>query len=131
VRAQLGIVAVLQCRFDDAWGLLDEALTLSQAAQNTHMLTLCLDAFARLAFAAGKPEPAARLAGAAEGLRRRGGIRSWPVVRYFESEVAAEGREALGPERFDQAFAAGLSLTQRDAIAEARALREAAARQPR
>lgn len=51
-------------------------------------------------------------------------------MRYFESEVAAEGREALGAERFDQAFAAGLSLSQRDAVTEARALREAAAPQP-
>ncbi len=127
VRAQLGIVALMQRRFDDAWCLLDEALTLSHAAQNTHMF--CLDALARLAFAAGKPEPAARRAGAAEGLRRRGGIRSWPVVRYFESQVAAEGRASLGAERFDQAFTAGLSLTQRDAIAEAHTLTEAAAHQ--
>jgi predicted ATPase len=130
-RAELGIVAVMQGRFDDAWALLDEALTLSQAAQNTHMLTLCLDAFARLAFAAGSAEPAARLAGAAEGLRQRGGMRTWPMMRYLESEVAAEGREALGAERFDQAFAAGLPLMQREAVAEARALRETAAREPR
>jgi tetratricopeptide (TPR) repeat protein len=130
-RAELGIVAVMQGRFDDAWALLDEALTLSRTAHNTHLLTLCLDAFARLAFAAGSAEPAAHLAGAAEGLRRRGGMRTWPMMRYLEAEVAAEGREALGAQRFDQAFAAGLPLTQREAVAEARALREAAAREPR
>jgi hypothetical protein len=99
-------------------------LTLSLAAQNTHLLTLCLDSFARLAFAAGGAEPAARLAGAAEGLRRRSGIRTWPIVRYLEAEVAEAGREALGAEHFDQAFAAGLPLTQRQAVTEARALRD-------
>jgi tetratricopeptide (TPR) repeat protein len=130
-QAQLGIVAIIQEQFDDAWARLDEALTLSQAAQNTHILTLCLDAFARLAFAVGRPEPAARLAGAAEGLRRRRGIRTWPIVRYLEAEVAVEGRRALGADRFDQAFTAGLPLTQRDAVAEAHALREAAARESR
>jgi hypothetical protein len=106
-------------------------LTLSQAAQNTRVLTVCLDASARLAFAAGSAEPAARLAGAAEGLRRRSGIRTWPIVRYLEAEVAAEGREVLGAKRFDQAFTAGLALTQREALAEAHALREAAAHEPR
>ena len=130
-RAELGVVAVRQGRFDDARALLDEALTLSRAVHNTHLLTLCLDAFALLAFAADSAEPAARLAGAAEGLRRRGGIRTWPMMRYLEAEVAAEGRTALGAERFDRAFAAGLALTQQEAVAEARALREAAAREPR
>lgn len=52
-------------------------------------------------------------------------------MRYFESEVAAKGRQALGTERFDQAFTAGLALTQREALAEAHALREAAAHEPR
>ena len=104
---------------------------MSQAAQNTHILTLCLDAVARPAFAAGSAEPAARVAGAAEGLRRRGGIRTWPIMRYFEAEVAAEGREELGVKRFDQAFAIGLPLTQREAVAEALALRAAGAPEQR
>jgi len=106
-------------------------LTLSQAAQNTHILTVCLDAFARLGFAAGKAEPAARLAGVAEGLRRRSRIRTSPTVRYFEDEVVAQGREVLGAERFDQAFAFGLPLTQREAVAEVRGLRDAGAPEQR
>jgi hypothetical protein len=121
----------MQGRFDDAWTVLGEALSLSRAAQNTHILTLCLDAFARLGFAAGSAEHAARLAGAAEGLRQRGGMRTWPMMRYLEAEVAADGRQALGAERFDQAFTAGLPLTQREAVAEAHALRDAGAREPR
>jgi|SRR6187200_921205 hypothetical protein len=51
-------------------------------------------------------------------------------MRYFESEVAAKGRQALGTERFDQAFTAGLPLTQREAVAEARARRGRAGAAP-
>jgi tetratricopeptide (TPR) repeat protein len=121
------VVALRQGRFDEAWALLDKALTLSQGVRNTHMLTVCLDAVARLAFAAGRAEPAARLAGAAEGLRRRARMRTWPMMRYLEAEVAAEGRRKLGPEHFDQAFTAGLALTQREAVEEAHALHDASA----
>ena len=126
-RASLGIVALRQGRIDEAWALLDKALTLSQGARNTHMLTVCLDAVARLAFAVGRAEPAARLAGAAEGLRRRARMRTWPLMRYLEAEVAAEGRRELGPEHFNQAFTAGLALTQRQALEEAHALHDASA----
>jgi hypothetical protein len=49
------------------------------------------------------------------------------MMRALEADVAARGRRALGAERFNQAFAAGLPLRQREAIAEARALREATA----
>ena len=89
------------------------------------MLTVCLDAVARLALAVGRDERAARLAGAAEGLRRRARMRTWPMMRYLEAEVAAEGRRKLGSEHFDRAFAAGLPLKQRQAVEEAHALHDA------
>jgi hypothetical protein len=38
-------------------------------------------AYARLALAEGDPERAARLEGAAEGLRQRSGLRAWPMLR--------------------------------------------------
>jgi len=81
---------------------------------------LCLAAFARWALAAGDPEWAALLAGATEGLRRRAGLRAWPVLRQGEAELAAKVRQALGPGRFDQVYAAGTRLTQREAAAAAR-----------
>ena len=83
----------------------------------------------RLAFAVGRAEPAARLGRRGRGLRRRSGIRTWALARYIETDVAAEGRRALGDEHFDEVFATGLPLTQRDAVAEAHALCEAAAGQ--
>jgi hypothetical protein len=41
-------------------------------------------------------------------------------LRQEEAEVVAEVRQALGDARFDQVFAAGARLTQREAVAAAR-----------
>ena len=50
-------------------------------------MALCLVAFARLAFAAGDPELAALLAGAAPGLRQQARRRAWPVLRRGEADA--------------------------------------------
>jgi|SRR5215469_5472716 len=72
---------------------------MSLALRNTRNVTMCLAALARLAFAEGDPEQAALLAGAAEGLRGRAGLRAWPVLRRAEAELAAQVRQALGADR--------------------------------
>jgi predicted ATPase len=116
-RVQLGTLSILQGDLRQARPLLDEALDLSLAARSTAGVTLCLAAYGRLAFAQGDPGRAALLAGAAEGPRRRAGLRLWPTLRSAEAELAAQVRQTLGAERFDQAFSAGSGLTQRDALA--------------
>ena len=75
-RVYLGTLAVAQGRLEEARALMDEGLELSLAAHSTRGVTLCLAAFARLAFVEGDPERAALLAGAADGLRRRVGLRA-------------------------------------------------------
>ena len=115
----LGTLALVQGRLQEAKALLDEALGLSLAGQSTRSVTLCLAAFAQWALAASDPEWAALLAGAAEGLRRRAGISTWPIMRQVEAELVAQARQALGADRFDQVFAAGARLTQREAVAAA------------
>jgi predicted ATPase len=119
-RMQLGILAVLRDRPDEARKLLDEALELSLAARSTAFVTLCLAGYAQLAFAEGDPERAALLEGAAEGVRRRAGLRVWPTLRQSEDEMVAQVRQKLGAERFDQAFSAGSRLSQREAVAVVR-----------
>jgi tetratricopeptide (TPR) repeat protein len=108
-RVQLGTLAVVQGRMEEARAQLDEALALSLAARSTRSVTLCLAAFAQLAFVAGDPERAALLAGAAEGLRQRVGLRTWPLQRQGEAELVAQLHQALGADRFDQVFAAAAS----------------------
>jgi len=116
-RLQLGILAIVQGRPGQARELLDEALDLSLATRIIRNVTLCLAAFAQLASAEGDPERAALLAGAAEGLRRRAGFSTWPMLRRGEAELAAQTCQALGDDRFGQAFAAGARLSQQEAVA--------------
>jgi ATP/maltotriose-dependent transcriptional regulator MalT len=119
-RAHLGTLALARSRPEEARALLDEALDLSVATQTTHAVTLSLVGFARAAFMDGDAERAALLTGAAEGLRRRVGLRMWPSLRGAEAELGAQVREALGRERFEEVFAAGVRLNQREAVAAAR-----------
>jgi predicted ATPase len=116
-RVQLGILAVRRGRLDEARELLDEALDLSLAARSTPFVTLCLSGYAQLASADGDPGRAALLEGAAEGLRRRVGLRAWPHLRRVEADMVDQVRRSLGAVQFDQAFSAGSGLTQRQAVA--------------
>jgi predicted ATPase len=117
-RAMLGNLDAVRDRRDEARQLLDEALSL--AARSTSLVALTLAAYARLELAAGDPERAARLEGAAQGLRQRGGLQAWPMLRQGEAGLVTQIRQALGGPRFDQAFAAGTRLSRADAIAAAR-----------
>ncbi len=116
-RVQLAILHVLSGSLSEARPLLNEALDQSLAARSTPFVILCLAAYAFLAFAEGDPERAARLEGAAQGLRRRVGLPAWPHLRRVEAELVAKVRQRLSPSQFDQAFSAGSGLTQREAVA--------------
>jgi predicted ATPase len=116
-RVQLGILDLVRGSLDEARPLLEEALDRSLAARSTSFVTLCLAGYAQLEFADGHPERAALLEGAAEGLRRRVGLRAWPHLRRVEADLVAQVRQRLGAARFDQAFSAGSGLTQQQAVA--------------
>ncbi|HEY2266440.1 MAG TPA: hypothetical protein VGI96_27740, partial [Streptosporangiaceae bacterium] len=116
-RVMLGILAVVRGRLDEAAGLLSEALALSVASRSTPLVTLTLAAYAHLALAEGAPEQAARLAGATAGLRQRGGLPAWPMLRRGEADLVAQIRQALDVHQFEQAFSAGTRLSQREAVA--------------
>jgi hypothetical protein len=118
---QQGILQVLLGKSDEAQPVLAEALNLSLAAHSTPWTALSLAGHARLALANGDARRAARLAGAAQGLRRRFGLQAWPILRRSEAELVTQVRQALGGEQFDQAFAEGSALSQREAVAAARA----------
>ena len=134
-RVQLGTLDALRGRLDQAGNLLDEALDLSVAARSTSFVALCLAAYARLAFAQGDLERTALLEGAADGLRRRVGLRAWPMLRPTEAELMAQLRLVIGADRFDQAFSVGSRLNQREAVAAVRdgrdtAIKESAPERP-
>jgi tetratricopeptide (TPR) repeat protein len=118
-RAELATVALADGHLDEARALLDEALELLLEAYSVRNVSLTLGTFARLALATGDAERAALLAGASDGLRRRVGLRPWPMLRRREDELLTEIRLALGTDRFDAAFAAGTKLNREDAVAVA------------
>jgi predicted ATPase len=120
-RFQLGRLAVMRGRLEEGRTLLDEALSLGLATHSTRSVTLSLVAFAQLVLAEGDPERSAQLAGAAEGLRRRIGLRAWPTLRRAEAELVDQIRQTLGEDGFARAFAFGSELGQREAVAAARA----------
>jgi predicted ATPase len=119
-QVQLGILALARGRPEEARPLLEEGLELTLATYSTRNVTLCLTAFAQLALVLGEGERAALLAGAAEGLRQRVGLRAWPLQEQGEAQLVAGIRQALGADRFDQEFAAGVQLNRQQAIAAAR-----------
>jgi tetratricopeptide (TPR) repeat protein len=119
-QVQLGVLAVTRHQPGEARALLDQALDLSLAIHTIRNVTLCLAAFAQLAFDEGDPERAALLAGAAEGLRRRAALRAWPTAQQGSADPVAGVRQSLGAREFDRIFAAGARLSQREAAAAAR-----------
>jgi predicted ATPase/class 3 adenylate cyclase len=126
-RVELGTLAVARGRLEGARALLEEGLDLSLAAHSTRSVTLCLAAFARLALAEGDAERSALLAGAAEGLRRRVGLRALLLLRRPEAALVDQVRQALGADRFEEVFAAGARLTQQEAVTAFRDRRGAGA----
>ncbi|MGH3186501.1 MAG: hypothetical protein ACRDPY_20020 [Streptosporangiaceae bacterium] len=63
------------------WSLRDRQAEARPWVEQLLPLALTLAAYARLELAEGDPERAARLAGAAQGLRQRVGLRAWPMLR--------------------------------------------------
>jgi hypothetical protein len=122
----MGTLAILQGRLDDARSLLDDGLTMSLDAASTVGVTLSLAAFARLDLVEGAPDRAAVTFGAAEGLRRRVGIRVWPTLRRGEADLVEQLEHALGADRFEKAFATGSRLSRQEAVAMVRGQGDAA-----
>ena len=116
-RALQATLAVADGRLDEGKSLLDEALELSVATRSMRNLSLILAAFSELALVRGDAERAALLLGAAEGCRRWSGQRSWPMLRRGEEEAVSRVREALGTERFEEVYAAGIALNMQEAVA--------------
>jgi DNA-binding CsgD family transcriptional regulator len=101
-----------------AAALLREALGLSHPGHVVGLLPAC----AEWGLAAGQPEPAARLLGAAAALRARLDAPLPRLDRPLEEQWVAASRAALGEPAFEAAWAAGAALPLEAAVAEADAL---------
>jgi predicted ATPase len=117
-RTQLAALAVRAGHRDEARALLVESVDASGDTQlSTITVTFCLVAYAQLALAERDARRAAMALGAADGLRHRGGLRAWPLARRGEAELVTRVAQEIDPGVFNDAFAAGSELSQREAVA--------------
>ncbi|WP_116451623.1 ATP-binding protein [Blastococcus litoris] len=120
--AQLAALAVWTGRPEEARPLLLESVDGGADADiSTLTLTFSLVARAHLALARGDGRGAATALGAADGLRRRAGLRAWPAARRSEAELVDRVRECLGTAAYADAVADGAELGHREAVALVRA----------
>jgi len=117
-RTQLAALAVRSGRLAEADALLAESVrAIGEAQPITLTVTFALVAHAQLVLARGDAIRAATALGAAEGLRARAGLRTWPSARRTERDLTADVAARLDPEAYRKAFDAGADLTMRDAMA--------------
>jgi predicted ATPase len=116
-RTQLAALAVRSGRLDEARALLVDSVDASEYTEvSTLTLTFSLVASAQLALAQGDARRAATALGAAEGLRRRAGLRAWPSTRRGEAELVSRVAQEIDAEGYEVAFAAGAELSHREAV---------------
>jgi len=117
-RSQLARLAVRSGRVGEARALLVTSVdAVDDAEVSTLSLTFSLVAAAQLALAEGDARRAATALGAADGLRRRAGLRAWPSTRQGEAELVTRVAQELAAEDYHEAFAAGAELSHREAVA--------------
>ena len=117
-RAQLAALAVRAGHLDEARAFLLASVDSSANAEpSTVNLTFSLVATAMLALAEKDAERAAMALGAADGLRRRAGLKAWPSMRRGEADLATRVAQGIGPVDVDRAFAAGSELSHLEAVA--------------
>jgi hypothetical protein len=111
---ELGFVAELRGDPATAAKLHREAFDLSQRLAGPRISLLALEGLAG-ALAIERPDPAARLLGAAAAARVTVGLPPAPAERGDVDRITAAVRTALGDAAFDAAFRAGRALTPTDA----------------
>ncbi|MGY1663374.1 ATP-binding protein [Geodermatophilus sp. SYSU D00705] len=117
---QLGFDALLRGQPDRARVMFDRSLAANEGLLDQEGVSYCLDGLAVVARMEGRMGTAARLHAAAERIRGSLGVSSWPVLRPFHDDGVAAVRSALGVDRFEREWRAGLQLRPADALAHAR-----------
>jgi ATP/maltotriose-dependent transcriptional regulator MalT len=117
-RTQLASLAVRAGDLDAARALLVDSVDAIEDTQLSSLtLSFALIAYAELTLAEADNRRAAMALGAADGLRKRAGLRAWPLIRRSESDLIARLVEQTDPAIYRDAFAAGSELHARDALA--------------
>jgi hypothetical protein len=117
-RAQLASVEVQAGRHHEAGVLLVRSVEADDDAElSTLTVTFSLVTAAQLALAEGDARRAAVALGAADGLRRRAGLKAWPSTRRREAELVARVTQTADSSDVENALAAGAQISHREAVA--------------
>jgi predicted ATPase/DNA-binding SARP family transcriptional activator len=114
-----GFAALSEHDHDRALALLRQALRRLAELEFRDVIGYCFEGLAAVLAFTGEGEPAARLLGAAEALRKNLGVELAPAERETHEETAAAVRASLGEERFSAAWRQGQELALDEAIAYA------------
>ena len=112
----LALDAMLGADVAGARRWLVDAAALHRRLQDREGLAYCLDAFAAVALATGAPVAAARLVGAATGIRTAIGAAVWPLMAPFTDALYDGVRAAVGTDADRRERAAGAALRPSDAL---------------
>jgi predicted ATPase len=118
-KVSLGAIEVMAGHIRAGRQLLEEGARLTLESKDTQRLTLALAGLAALALAEGDPRRAALTLGAAEGLRRRVGLRFWPIVLDGEAALLRRVEQELDQEELTCLLAEGGTLNRHDAVLRA------------
>jgi predicted ATPase len=116
---QLGQVAIMQERYDDARGLLVESLSISSHLGDVTMGARDLRRMARVLAETGRAEAAARVLSASEAMREEAGQREGWIAAVNE-RITARIRDSLDGDAFERAWAEGRTLGVDEALVLAR-----------
>jgi tetratricopeptide (TPR) repeat protein len=122
--AGLGGVARLQQEYGTARALFEESLAIFRELGHKQGVVEDLEGLAAVAVTQAQPERAARLFGAAEGLREAAGAPLPHAERAEHNRSVAAVRTVLGEEAFAAAWAEGRAMTLNQAVAYALAAPE-------
>src|SRR5207249_753697 len=127
----VNLAFVVQSQGDSgaARALFEESLAISQEHGYKPRIVENLEGLAAVAVAQGQAERAARLAGAAEGLREAMGAPLPPADRAEHERSVGAARTALGEAAFASAWAEGRTLSLEAAVAFALVEGDAPARE--
>jgi len=120
--SNLGNVAHQQGDYARALALHEESLRLSRDIGTRDLVAAGLECLAWVAALQQRLRRAARLGGAAEGLRQALGVQLWPEERAGHERALQAMRVALGEEVFAAVWASGAALALEQAVAEALAV---------
>jgi predicted ATPase/transcriptional regulator with XRE-family HTH domain len=118
VQLALGYLALAQGDAPRAAAYFAESLARYRELGHREGISLCLAGWAGAVGSLGQPVRAARLFGAAEGLRATIGALGQPIERAAHEESVASVRAQLDQEIFAAAWAEGQALTMEQAIAD-------------